>query len=366
MKTSEKDLYKSTGKITREDLDKLYHNMSPADIVLRLAEHKNFDAARAEFETWDDHSVIQMDNFFIQNYRLDPATLYASRDEYIAANFLKSLISEWDKKQNEQQTVIEKLPILVIRAVPFIIDPYKRQLIRFNDPEKIISFDDLKFNNSFYFLDFDTITFKPAIDLRGPEALADRVISVTIPATIIDAPAKLPKDRQDDMNRRSQALSWEFYLGDKNVALRLSGVLPHIDLAGTDFTIDWRLKELRETEEPWKNISLRDMEMSESGEEYLCFYNKENHDLFEPGEDLLEMPENVVVLEIPYEIMLDPVAVAREYGIGDTDLLAEHPFQMKLTAKVTSLLDSGLPEFIENNLKALNNTTPDRNSRRGR
>lgn len=366
MKPSEEDLYRSTGKVTREDLDKLYHDMSPADIVLRLAEHKNFDAARAEFETWDDYSVIQMDNFFIQNYRLDPATLYASRDEYIAANFLKSLIAEWDKKQNEQQTAIEKLPIVVIRDVPFIIDPYKRQLIRFNDPEKIISFDELKFNNGFYFFDFDTITFKPAIDLRGPDALADRIFSVAIPATIIDSPSKIPKDIQDDMNRRSQAQIWGFYLGDKNVALRLSGVLPHIDLAGTDFTVDWRLKQMRETEEPWKYISFNDLEMDESGQTYLCFYQTVTHEIFIPEENITELPENVVVLEIPYELKLDPVAVARELGIGQTDLLAEHPIQETLTAKVTPLSESGLPEFIENNIRLQNQENSTERPKRGR
>jgi hypothetical protein len=366
MNPSKEDLYKSTGKITREDLDKLYHDMSSADIVLRLAEHKNFDAARAEFETWDDYSVIQMDNFFIRNYRLDPATLYASRDEYIAASFLKSLIAEWGNKQNEQQTVIEKLPILVIREVPFIIDPYKRQLIRFNDPEKNISFDELKINNGFYFLNFDTITFKPAIDLRGPEALADRFSSVTLPAIIIDAPSKMPEDTQDDMNRRSQAQSWGFYLGDKNVALRLSGVLPHIELAGTDFTVDWRLRQMRDTEQPWNNFSFDDFEMDDDGDKYLFFFNTQTHELYMPPEDIIELPEHVVVLEIPNELGLDPVAVAREYGSDLYELLIEHPIAEKLAAKVSPLSETGLPAIIENNIRIQLNLTNEKQNRRGR
>ena len=366
MKPSEEDLYKSTGKITREDLDKLYHDMSPANIVLRFAEHKNFDAARTEFETWDDYSVIQMGNFFIQNYRLDPATLYANRDEYIAANFLRSLIAEWDKKQNEQQTVIEKLPILVICNVPFIIDPYKRQLIRFNNPEKIISFDELKFNNGFYFLDFDTITFKPAIDLRGPEALADHISSVTVPATIIDAPSKIPKDIQDDMNRRSQAQSWGFYLGDKKVALRLSGVLPHIDLAGTDFTVDWRIRQMRDTEQPWNNIRFDDFEMDDYGDKYLSFFNTQTHELYMPTEDLFKLPEDVVVLEIPNEIDLDPVAVAREYGSDLYELLIEHPIAENLVAKVRPLSETGLPAMIDNNIRLQQQNTLTERPKRGR
>jgi hypothetical protein len=258
------------------------------------------------------------------------------------------------------------LPILVIREVPFIIDPYKRQLIRFNDPEKIISLDELKFNNGFYFFDFDTITFKPAIDLRGPEAMADRFTSVTIPATIIDAPAKLLKDIQDDMNRRSQALSWGFHLGDKNVALRLSGVLPHIDLAGTDFTVDWRLRQMRKTELPWKNISFDDFEMDDCGDKYLCFFNTQTHELYMPPEDLMELPEHIVVLEIPNELDLDPIAVAREYGSDLYELLIEHPIAENLTAKVSPLSETGLPAMIENNIRTQQNSINEKQNRRGR
>ena len=137
--------------------------------------------------------------------------------------------------------------------------------------------------------------------------------------------------------------------------IRLSGKLPHIDLAGTDFTVDWRLRQLRETELPWKHIDLTYMEMSESGEEYLCFYNTETHEIFEPDENLFEQPQNIVVLEIPYELKLDPVAFAREVGLGETDLLAEHPIQKVLSAKVLPLDEAILSDFIANNLKRQSN-----------
>jgi hypothetical protein len=68
-------------------------------------------------------------------------------------------------------------------------------------------------------------------------------------------------------------------------------------------------------------------------------------------------------------IQLDPIAVAREYGIGETDLLNDHPFQMNLKAKVTPLSETGLPEYIQNNKRladgnSLNNENQSR--KRGR
>ena len=43
------------------------------------------------------------------------------------------------------------------------------------------------------------------------------------------------------------------------VKRRLAGLLPHIDLAGTDFIVDWRLKELREKDAPWNRIKLKSL-----------------------------------------------------------------------------------------------------------
>lgn len=108
--------------------------------------------------------------------------------------------------------------------------------------------------------------------------------------------------------------------------------------------------------------------MDGSGEAYLCFYHTLSHEIFIPAEDITELPENVVVLEIPYELKLDPVAVARCYGMGETDFLREHPIQLSLVAKVIPLSESGLPEFIENNLKkrAYKQASDERQLKRGR
>src|SRR5580704_4211771 len=99
MDNSNENLFVSTGDITRLELYQLYGpELMPADIVLKFAEHKNFDAAKEAFQTWDEESVIQMDNFLIQNFRHE-IELYDTRDKYIAVNFLKHLIDEWDNNR---------------------------------------------------------------------------------------------------------------------------------------------------------------------------------------------------------------------------------------------------------------------------
>lgn len=65
-----------------------------------------------------------------------------------------------------------------------------------------------------------------------------------------------------------------------------------------------------------------------------------------------------MLLEIPHELKLDPVAVARERGVDVALILKENPIQKDLAAIVKPLSESRLPQLIEENLKkeqALNN-----------
>jgi hypothetical protein len=260
----------------------------------------------------------------------------------------------------------QPLEYIAFGAIPFAIDRKRREFRQVNRPDNIISFEDLKKEEGYYLARFEKNANYLSIARLTSGSNNNDTLDVSLPAPVIDSPELLTADFKADLNTLSNHKGWAFFLADEDTALRLSGKLPHIDLAGTDYTIDWRLRELRETEQPWNNISLKDLEMSDSGEEYLCFFNTETHELFEPDGNLLAMPVNVVVLEIPYEIKLDPVAVAREYGIGETDLLIDHPFQMQSSAKVTPLSETGLSKFIENNIERQKEQQHNRTAKRGR
>jgi len=268
MDPSKQPVFKSTGTITEKELTELYGPMLPAELVLKFAEHKNFNAARESFKTLNEHDITQTDNMLIQNNRLSPQS-HKSWEAYIAHMFLKVLINEYERDKQEKIRVRMEDPVQQHKA------------------------------------------------------------------------AELLKIRQ-------------------------SGKLPHINLAGTDFTVDWRLRQIRETELPWKNISFDDFEMDDYGDKYLCFFNTETHELYMPPDDLMELPEIVVVLEIPNELHLDPVAVARENGLDLAELLREYPITENLVAKVFPLTDTGLPAMIENNIRMQQEAMNQKQNRIGR
>lgn len=148
------------------------------------------------------------------------------------------------------------------------------------------------------------------------------------------------------------------------LARRLMGVLPHIDIAGTDFTVDWRLRELRETAVPWNKIDINMLRESESGEEYLGLFGTEQRSLYDFDDSILSVPENVIGIAIPNEIKLDPVAVAREFGVDIIEFVQLHPLVKNLKAVVLPINETGIPEIVAENLRKLN--SPDIRGKMGR
>lgn len=246
--------FETTSTITKKELNALYGELPPADLILKFAEHHNFNKAREVFDAWDEQSILKMRDYLFNSFR-HLEELYTTRDKYLAMSFLIALIKEWDHNNRQEAQIKQEKP-------------------------------------------------------------------------------KVPEGGMDE-----------------RLATRLKGVLPHIDLDGTDFTIDWRLRELRETDSPWNKLDFNVMDMAESGEEYYCLYNAADHTHYPFDDTITQLPENVVLLEIPYEVKLDPVAVAREYHIDPHDFVSKNPISANLKATVKPIAETGLAELVAENLR---------------
>ncbi|WP_425637942.1 hypothetical protein ACPUEN_00820 [Algoriphagus yeomjeoni] len=134
---------------------------------------------------------------------------------------------------------------------------------------------------------------------------------------------------------------------------RKMGILPEIDIAGHLYTVDLRLNELRNVELPNKKLSLDEMVTAPNGRHYLFFYDIESRSILHASSDMVTLPTNAVLVEIPDELGLDPVGMARKYGLSDEYFLKMHPYEKAGKATLTSLDKSGLPEFVVANQKLL-------------
>jgi hypothetical protein len=128
--------------------------------------------------------------------------------------------------------------IVVMDNRPFVVDREKAEFRQYDFPDNTIPLRAFARSASFY-----------SVQLNGDHN--------SLPHYVLQE--ELSTWARFGINVKSRDDQWGIFLGDEILARRLAGELPYIDVLGTDFTVEWRLKELRETAKPWKNINLRDM-----------------------------------------------------------------------------------------------------------
>lgn len=92
--------FQTTNNITADELTQLYGELSPADFVLKFAEHKNFDSARTSFYALDKNLIREIE-VFLTNAGEKTREHFATRDKSIAFEYLIYLVEE---RNNERLT----------------------------------------------------------------------------------------------------------------------------------------------------------------------------------------------------------------------------------------------------------------------
>jgi hypothetical protein len=240
--------------------------------------------------------------------------------------------------------------IFEIEGTSFEVDIDKQVLRQTNDQTNEISFiHDMQDQGAFYNLLYNLDEHNAAHDLFDQ----NRVKLITVP-------------QMTDLDREGMAVKhalppelvmgksdFELIVDQKLLDQRLNGVLPQIDLAGEKFTVDLRLHELRNSKYFFPVISLKSFELTNDGWHYEAYYHPVMKQVVDLDPKLLEFPEGVIKLKIPNEIGLDPVAIARQYGMDERELLRRHPIQKDLKAEVIPLSETHIPALIRRNKEAL-------------
>lgn len=118
---------------------------------------------------------------------------------------------------------------------------------------------------------------------------------------------------------------------------RLSGKLPHLDIAGTDFTIDWQNKRLIKTDSPDNILEIGEDALKKNGNELFFLYDRNTHKLINGNPAIHSLPQEACMLDLPYQGYLDPVALARETDMYDTDFLLVYPYHKHQVAGIVEI-----------------------------
>jgi len=97
----------------------------------------------------------------------------------------------------------------------------------------------------------------------------------------------------------------------------LTRALPIINMAGTDFYVDTRLFEFREVADPSNIISMHEIRESPEGDVTGFVFDRRSKNVYTEMVDPEHIPEYVQLVIIPPLTELDPVGLARKYGLAD-------------------------------------------------
>ena len=239
--------------------------------------------------------------------------------------------------------------VIYIDNTAFEVDLNNQVLVQATKPENSIAISDLKDEGAFHSILLEKETKMPFHGIIDADQPNDEVVHVVIPRVLFEDSFWTDPALINHVNKLSFAREWSILVSDEKLQQRLAGVLPLIDIGGSDFIVDWRLKELRANDNPHIRIDLRNMEMDPAGENYGCLYDWKNRCVYPFDPNMTSLPENVTALEIPYELKLDPVGVASQYGMSDVAMLSQFPIQEQLIAKVIPLADTELPVIVRKN-----------------
>lgn len=234
------------------------------------------------------------------------------------------------------------LPEIIIEGNAFIVDVAFAELREKANPDNIISFNDLDIVGDKYVLHFDpesknidwdeentskTVLLDQMLKL-DPEGVAIKYGCSTI--ALPEADPELCCDPRLLHQRLEQ------------------GKLPTISIMGQDYFIDLRMNELRSTDEHWRIVNLDTTEVS-TGDKFVFFYDHKNKEVFEVPHDIIVEPKNVVVVELPNELWLDPIACGRKYADDASHFLQMYPLQHNLQARIRPISQTYLGELIKQN-----------------
>lgn len=112
----------------------------------------------------------------------------------------------------------------------------------------------------------------------------------------------------------------------KAVKERIGGKLPHIDIAGNDFTIDWEARKLIETNVPDNYLEINRAVSDKNGAEPFYLFDRHTHKFVNVSYDAAKLTPQICIIDLPDMTQLDPVGLARQSGFYDTDFLLVYPY----------------------------------------
>lgn len=243
------------------------------------------------------------------------------------------------------------LPVYPIEGTEFIVDVARQELREVENPANTISFLEMEDHGTHYLLRYDP-------DVKNlPEVYGKDIIEISIPPMAALDPDGMSLAHGLNLMQTEVKTDFEIIVNQDLVGLREKGALPVIEIAGHPFYVDIRMDCLR----PKDDFSTTGIQFSaiedcliEDEAKYMVPYDPKAREYVELDfNTITEIPEGLIVVEIPYQSQLDPIGYARKYDLDPKDLLRAYPPEANRKARIVPWSETPIERIMERNIKRL-------------
>lgn len=244
------------------------------------------------------------------------------------------------------------LPEIEIEGTSFLVDVKTNNLIEKDNPQNKLYLFDMDVNEQGYSFWYD----KNERSFGPTAAPSDTNVFVTVAPLVELDPEGMATKFGYTVEQIQGKTDYEVIVDQDALALRSTGKLPTIDIAGHLFYVDYQMEMLRPEDDFGSNgITFEDLDEFYSEETNSCIvpYDPKSHETAAIDYwSITTFPKDVIAVSIPTARQMDPVAYSRETGFDLKECLMEYGIRSEFKAEQIPWEKTGLVEDIKRNQAA--------------
>lgn len=241
--------------------------------------------------------------------------------------------------------------IVYLNQTPFKVETANKKMHRLDMPGYILGIEDLKDEGSYFSLLLDAASGNAISSLT--EIDNNNNVRVVVPKQIFEDNFWTNERWINQLNNISSENGWNLWVAEQALSMRLSGRLNTVEISGHTFYVDIPMDKLRPKDDFSSNgIPFKSIEnyLSDDAKNYRISYDPISHEFRDIDlSTITAIPEDLIVVEFPYERELDPLGYSRKHGIPFTHLVREIPFKADFIAQTIPWKETGIDEAIKIN-----------------
>ncbi|MBL7869123.1 MAG: hypothetical protein JNM71_13990 [Flavobacterium lindanitolerans] len=276
--------------------------------------------------------------------------------EHIKRNVAEQLQPKEEYIVNEPKDNLYKIPPDTQRVLPtykifgteFIVDVNQLELREKANPKNVISISDMeeKAVQGYRFWYSPNSKSLTTFSEQGAK-LAEIPDFVKLDPTGMAKKHNISEDIMAGMDDFKLMVNQEAF--DK---IAYQGIIPTIDIAGHTFHIDSFNDKLHPTDDIWsRGIIFSELKhyYSHKDDTYTIPYNQRTHTFQEVSLNVMEIPKDLIVVQIPGKRTLDPIGKNKSGNLNTSDYLKKNGVHLHFEAKVIPWHQTRFAETVKRN-----------------